>query len=175
VSPRERVYLFGQSCVGAAIANAAINYGLGLAATRGFATFPLWRVPGVAADLVGTAFGVTFGTCVFMAIQIPWDLRRGKIAPIASLPTQLSAVVARFPRGTLRRGFSLGLLSVPVFALPVVVALALVGAPGMESARFVGLKASFAALEGAVVTPLLVLAAIADAVRTGGAGVTPPK
>ena len=164
MSTRHRFYLIGQSCIGAGIANAVINGLLGWGALRGLATFPMWRVPGVAADLAGTAFGVTFGTCVVMAIQVPWDVRRGKIGPVALSP-RVASLIARFPRKTFRRALGLGLLSMPVFAFPVIVALALLGASLMESGRYVVLKASFAAVEGAIITPFIVLAAVADAAR----------
>ena len=69
-----RTYLVVQCLVGSAIVNGVINGGIGWAATRSLAAMPLWGVPGVAGDLAGTAFGVTFGTCIGMVLQVKRDL-----------------------------------------------------------------------------------------------------
>jgi len=161
VVPDNRRYIVTQSVIGAAIVNAAINVAFGWALTRGLAGLPVWRVPGVAADLVGTAFGVTFGTCIAMSIQIPRDFAKGKIAPFA-LPAGVASLVARFPAGTLKRGLGLGAISIPLFVPPVVAALALCGVGVVERAAFLWLKGGFSAVQGAVVTPLIVLGALSD-------------
>lgn len=161
--PSHRFYLLGQSCIGAAIANAIINAGLGWAGVRGLATFPVWHVPGVAADLAGTAFGVTFGTCVVMAFTVPRDVGRGKIAPF-ELPPRVASFVAKFPRKTFSRALGLGLFSI-AFAIPVIAALAGLGLGLMRSSDYVVLKAAFAAAEGAIVTPFIVVGVLADAAR----------
>jgi len=159
VSPRQRFYLFGQNGIGAALVNAAINWALGWAMTRHLARLPMWGMTSVGTDLLGTAFGVTFGTCLVMALQVRRDLTHGRISPVA-LSGPLEALVGRFPQGVLRRGLGLGALSVPVFALPVVAALAASGVHAMDRVPFLVLKSSFSAVEGAIVTPLIVLAAL---------------
>jgi hypothetical protein len=172
VSPGQRLYLIGQSCIGAAIANAIINGAIGWGITRGAATFPMWSIPGVAGDLAATAFGVTFGTCVCMAVQVPWDFGRGKITPVPISPA-VAALLARFPRGTLYRGLGLGALSVPLFALPVVAALAVLDRGAMDRWPFIVLKAIVSAVQGAIVTPFIVLGVLGDVVRRRGA--LPPE
>jgi hypothetical protein len=164
VSPGQRFYLFGRNGVGAAFANAVINCGFGWAMTHRRAVLPLWGTFGIAGDLAGTAFGVTFGTCLFMAVQVRWEVSHGKIEPIRLSPAT-AALIVRFPTGALRRGVGLGALSVPLFALPVVVALIACGVHGMSRLPFLVLKSGFAAFEGGVVTPLIVLAALCDLVR----------
>ncbi|MGH7436310.1 MAG: hypothetical protein ACRENE_11615, partial [Polyangiaceae bacterium] len=137
--PSHRFYLIGQSCIGAAIANALINAGLGWAGLRGMATFPMWHVPGIAADLAGTAFGVTFGTCLVMAFTVPRDVGRGKIAPFEPHPS-VASLVGTFPRKTFRRAVGLGLVSI-AFSLPVIAVLAGLGTGLMRSPDYVVLKA----------------------------------
>jgi hypothetical protein len=161
VSPAHRFYLIGQMCIGAAIANAVINGALGWAFVHGMTRVALWHLPGAAADLAGTAFGVTFGTCIVMKFQVPFDERRGRIAPIALAP-RVASLVATFPRTTARRAFGLGFLSMPVFALPVILAVAALGAGAMEPGHYVWLKASLAAIQGGLITPFVVLAVLAD-------------
>jgi hypothetical protein len=163
---RDRIYLFGNCCVGAAIANVIINGFLGWATFRGLGvlSLPLWRIPGVVADLVGTAFGVTFGTCLGMGFQIRRDLRRDKIGHIDVSPA-LATFLTRFPVGTLKRSVGLGVVAVPVFALPVVAPLVVLGIVSMDRVPYIVLKSGLAAVEAAIVTPFIVLAALADVRR----------
>jgi len=160
---RDRLYLFGNCCVGAAVVNVAINGFLGWATFRGLgvAALPTWRIPGIAADLVGTAFGVTFGTCLGMGLQVRRDMRRGKIGHVDVSPA-VAGFLARFPYGTLKRSVGLGAISVPVFALPVLAALVAMGIESIDRVPYITLKAALAAVEAAVVTPFIVLAALAD-------------
>jgi hypothetical protein len=160
---RDRLYLFGNCCVGAAIANVVINGFLGWASFHGLRgpSLPFWGIPGVAPDLAGTAFGVTFGTCLGMGWQVRRDLRRGKIGHF-EISRAVAAFVARFPRGTLRRSVGLGLVAIPLFAFPVVAVLVLLGTTSMGRVPYVALKAGLAAVEAALVTPFLVVAALAD-------------
>jgi hypothetical protein len=163
---RDRRYLIVTCCIGSAIVNAIINGGLGWGLTHTFPSLPVWRIPGVAADIAGTAFGVTFGTCLGMALQIRRDMRRGKVGPVeaSALSPGLAALVASFPAGILKRSIGLGIVSI-VFAVPVVVALLVLGIGSLDRVPFVALKSSFAALQAAMVTPLLALAALGDVSR----------
>jgi hypothetical protein len=165
--PRDRRYLILTCCIGSAIVNAIINGGLGWGLTHTYPVLPLWRIPGVVADIAGTAFGVTFGTCLGMALQIRRDLKAGRVGRVdaSMLSPGVASLVARFPLGTFRRSVSLGALSVPIFTLPVVVGLAIVGIGSMERVPFVALKAGFAALQAAMVTPFIALAALGDVSR----------
>jgi hypothetical protein len=165
--PRERRYLLVTCCIGSGIVNAIINGGLGWGLTHTFPNLPVWRIPGVAADIAGTAFGVTFGTCLGMAIQIRRDMRLGKVGPVeaSALSPGVAALVARFPVGVFKRSVSLGAVSV-VFALPVVVGLLVLGIGSLDRVPFVALKSSFAALQAAMVTPLIALAALGDVSRS---------
>jgi hypothetical protein len=171
VTPRDLRYLLLQCCLGSALVNVVINGGLGWATTRSLVSLPLWpslpsfwRSPGIAADVVGTAFGVTFGTCLGMAFQIRRDLKSGKIAPVRPGPG-VALLLARFPYGTLRRSVGLGVVSVPLFAVPMVLVLLVLGVGAMERTPFIVLKACFAALEAAIVTPFIALAALGDIER----------
>jgi hypothetical protein len=164
LTPAHRRYLILESCLGAAVVNAALNAGLGWLATRGMTTFPVWRLPGVAADLAGTAFGVTFGTYIVMGFQVRREMARGRLSRLDLAP-RVSAFLQRMPENRLRRAARLGLLSVPLFAAPVVAVLALAGVAVLGRSPFVVLKAGFSALEGAIVTPLIVLMLLAEAPR----------
>ena len=165
--PRDRRYLILTCCIGSAIVNAIINGGLGWGLTHTYPVLPLWRIPGVVADIAGTAFGVTFGTCLGMALQIRRDLKAGRVGRVdaSMLSPGVASLVARFPLGTFRRSVGLGALSVPIFTLPVIAGLVIVGIGSMQRVPFVALKAGFAALQAAMVTPLIALAALGDVSR----------
>jgi hypothetical protein len=164
VTPLERYYLIWHNCVGAAIANAILNGGLGWWATRHLPQLPLWHFPGVAADLAGTAFGVSFGTCMGMRLRVRKDFKAGKIAHVALSP-RIAAMVARFPNGVVKRGLGLGGLSIPAFAFPVILALVVGGVGSFDRWQYIELKAGFAAVVGALVTPFIVLAVLSDIKR----------
>jgi hypothetical protein len=165
--PRDRRYLLGTCCIGSAIVNAIINGGLGWGLTLVYPILRLWHIPGIVGDIAGQAFGVTFGTGLGMAFQIRRALRLGKVGPVEAsmLSPGVAALIARFPLGTFRRSAGLGALSVLIFALPVIVGLTVLGIGSLERVPFVMLKGGFAALQAAMVTPLLAVAALDDVSR----------
>jgi len=162
VSPEQRQYLFVQSAIGSAVVNALINGAIGWAATRSLVEFPAWKTPGVAGDLVATAFGVAFGTCLGSALQARLDVRRGKISPPTSLSPALARLMSLMPARLVVRALVVGIASVVLFAPAALVALAASGAQALAPGTFVSVKALFSAIEGAAVTPFLVLAALQD-------------
>jgi hypothetical protein len=162
VSPEQRRYLFVQTAIGAAVVNAVLNGAIGWGMTRGFVEFPVWKAPGVVPDLVATAFGVAFGTCLGSVLQVRLDMGRGKITVPAVLPASLSAVTSRLPSRLLPRAVFAGVVSIAAFAPPVILALGASGSPALARSSVIVLKAGFSAVEGAIVAPLLVLAALLD-------------
>jgi hypothetical protein len=161
VSPEQRRYLLVQGCLGAALVNALLNGAIGWAITTGLAEFPVWKLPGVAGDLVATAFGVSFGTCLAAKFTVRWDVARKKITTPVLSPA-LSSLLARMPERTLPRSLWLGIVSIPVFGVPAVAALFGLGIASLDRVPFVALKAAFSAVEAALVTPLIVLAVLSD-------------
>lgn len=162
MTQEQRFYILVRNGLGAAFVNALLNGALGWAATRGLSEFPVWKVPGVAVDLLVTAFGVTFGTCLVLPFQTKKDFARGRATLPAVLPAAVTALLSRFPKALLQRSVVLGLLSVPLFAPPALLGLAGYGGGAMERWSFVELKASFSAIQGGLVTPLIVLAILSD-------------
>lgn len=161
MSPEQRRYLVFQGGIGAAIVNALLNAGLGWGATRALPVVPVWGIPGVVPDFVATAFGVSFGTVLVMAFQVPWEVSRGKIAPFPP-PASLARILAKLPRGIFARGVLLGTVSVPLFAAPVIACLSLAGPPALSRGAFIAMKAALSAVEGGLVTPLIIMAALGN-------------
>jgi len=107
-----------------------------------------------------------------MALQVRFDVSRGKIRPFA-VSSGVASFVARFPSGVLRRSVVLGTASVPVFAFPALAGLALTGLSGLERTTFVIVKTALAAVEGGIVTPLIVLGVLSDLSRADSAAKAP--
>src|SRR5260221_6224789 len=125
MSPEQRRYLFVECTIGAAVVNALLNGAIGWGITRGLATFPVWKARGVATDLLATAFGVAFGTCFGAVLQVRIDTARGKITVPTALPPRLSILVSRLPRGVIRRGLALGVVSTVALAPLIILGLVL--------------------------------------------------
>ncbi len=169
MTSRDRRYLILTCCLGSAVVNAIINGGLGWGMTHSLPLLPLWRIPGVVADLAGTAFGVTFGTCLGMVLPDP--ARRGG-GPASGRSTRPRCRPAS-PRSS--RAFSPARSSgrwasarsrSPSSLLPGRGGAGRAGASGrLDRVPFVVLKSGFAALQAAMVTPFIALAALGDVAR----------
>jgi hypothetical protein len=157
----QRRFLFVQNTLGAAVVNLVINGVIGWAITRGLDAFPVWSIPGAAADLAATGFGVSFGTCIAARIGVNWELARGRVTALAPVPPYASWY-RRLPRQTFARSVWFGAVSLPVFVLPLLAAILIAGAPALERTAFIWLKAGFSAVQAAIVTPLIVLAVLFD-------------
>jgi hypothetical protein len=164
LTPDQRRYLLLQSGLGAAVVNAILNGFIGWAILAGQTEFRVWTLPGAAADLVATAFGVAFGTVLAAALGVPRDVKRGKITMPRLSPGFLE-LLGRLPPGVFKRSVWLGVVSVLVFAPPVLLLCALAGVHVFERGAFVAVKAGFAAAEAALITPIIVLAALLDGTR----------
>jgi hypothetical protein len=164
LSPEQRRYLILQSGFGAAIANAILNGVIGWVITRGLTEFPVWGIPGVFTDLVATAFGVTFGTFIAVAIQVPRDVAKNKIS-LPSLSPSLTAALTRLPQGVWRRAIWLGLLATLVCTPALVVLLAATGRQALEPRTFIAIKAVLSAIEGGLITPIAVLGVLFNTAR----------
>jgi hypothetical protein len=160
-TPAQRRFLFVQNTLGAAVINVVINGAIGWAITRGLAAFPIWSIPGAAADLAATGFGVSFGTCIAARIGVNWELARGRITALAPVPPYESWY-RRLPRQTFARSVWFGVVSLPVFVLPLLLALLIAGTQTLPRMEFIWLKAGFSAVQAAIVTPLIVLAVLFD-------------
>ncbi|HVU01823.1 MAG TPA: hypothetical protein VHE30_08725 [Polyangiaceae bacterium] len=160
MTPEQKKYLYVQSPIGSAIVNALINGLLGYGATIGLAEFPAWKIPGVAGDFLATAFGVAFGTTLGAILQIKLDSAKGRISP-PSFDEGLPARAARTPKGWFARSMLIGLFGLLAFGPSAVLALKISGAEALPRGTFVLWKAVLSAVEGAVVTPFILLATLA--------------
>lgn len=157
----QRFYVVLRNGFGAALVNALLNAAIGWGITIGRSEFPVWKAPGVAVDLVFTAFGITFGTCLFVPPQTKRDFRRGLVT-LPDLSRGLVSLIDRVPRGFVWRAIVLGAVSVILFLPPGLAALVASGAAEMDRVAFVEFKAVFSAIQGGLVTPFIVLAVLSN-------------
>jgi hypothetical protein len=156
VSQAQRRYLLLEQGVGAAGFNFLLNAAIAWLIFRGADVVPLWGQQSIAGDTIGTSVILPFLTCLIATRLVRGHVRSGKVAPLGwSRDTQPWL-------GWLPRGLVLGGAGLLVFAPPVLVALAALGVTQLGLGRFVVFKASFAAAEALVVTPLVALWAIAE-------------
>jgi hypothetical protein len=164
VSPLQRNYLYGQSGVGAALANALLNAAAGWVIVRSLGELSVWGFPGVMWDFLGMAFGISFGTVIGLKFTVPRDVAKNKMTLLVLSPGW-AAFIGRFPLSTMKRAFWFGLISIPLFALPALVVLAVFEVQALAARPFIILKTVLAAVQAAVVTPLVALGVLSDMSR----------
>lgn len=122
----------------------------------------IWGNPSFVSELIGTAFGVGFVTCLIATPQTRGAVLKGKLlAP--PLSESWYNHFARWPRLSVVRAFALGFGSVLLFVpLPLICLYLLEPAP-LDRLDLAFLKALFSACVGAVVTPVIAGAAIVQA------------
>jgi hypothetical protein len=150
-----------QIAVSAGIINTLINAPLAWALVPADAVLPSWGLPGVASDLVATAFGIAAGTVVVVTPQIRRQLAMGKLAP-PSLSPYWRGGFARWPRGALRRALNVGVFTVLISTPLPLMTLALLGSPSLDRLGLTLLKGTFAFVVGALVTPVIAAAATVE-------------
>jgi hypothetical protein len=159
LSAAQRGYLLVGQVIVPAVINLVLNGAIGFATFRGTPQVPLLGSQSIVGDTLGTCFFLPAITCLIVTPIVRGHVRKGTAEPLrGALPGWLAA----FRRALLPRALALGLAGV---ALAGGVVLALFAALGIESlafAPFLGFKAVFAGLLGALVTPLIALLALAD-------------
>jgi hypothetical protein len=160
MSPRHRRYLLLDQGVGAGIVNLLLNAGIAWLVFRGTEAVPLWGQQSIAGDTIGTAFVLPFLSTLIASAVVRSQVRAGYVPAIA---LSARSALRRLPRSLAGRGAVLGLIGVVVTGLPMAAALDIAGVGQMAFGDFVAFKAVFAAVLGALVTPVIARAALADA------------
>jgi hypothetical protein len=156
-----RTFSILQSALVGGLINAAINGALGLALPEG-QRLPLLGLPSLSADIVAMAFGIAFGTGIGVTPLTRRERRAGKLVAPA-LTSRMERALEDWPSGILRRSLLLGVIGVVLFAPPMLLALWVLGVDSVDRWTFVELKAGWAFVEGALVTPPIAVAALLDA------------
>jgi hypothetical protein len=160
MSPRHRRYLLLDQGIGAGILNLVLNAGIAWLLFRGMEVVPLWGQQSIAGDTIGTAFVLPFLTSLIASVVVRSQVRSGYVPAATLSPT---SALRLLPRSLAGRGAVLGLIAIVVTGLPTAAALGFAGVGEMAFGDFVMFKAAFAAVLGALVTPIVARAALADA------------
>jgi hypothetical protein len=160
-----RRWLFWQTIVIAAFANAALNALIAWVSTLGEDEVPLWAIPLVEGpstitDTVGTFFVLTFLTTLVVTTAV-WHELEGERLPRLEVHHRLP-FVDRLPPTRLRRAVMLGLACMAVLGPPAVIALIALDFGDLSIGDFVLYKAIFGVVLGLLVTPLIALLAFGD-------------
>jgi hypothetical protein len=160
MSPQHRRYLLLDQGIGAGIVNLLLNAGIAWLLFRGMEVVPLWGQQSIAGDTIGTAFVLPFLSTLIASAVVRSQVRSGYVSAVALSAT---SALRRLPQGLAGRGAVLGLIAVILTGLPTAAALDAAGVGEMAFGQFVTFKAVFAAVLGALVTPIIARAALADA------------
>ncbi len=160
LSPEQRRYLLLEQGVGAAVVNFALNAGIAWLLFNRLASVPLWGSQSIAGDTIGTCFFLPFFTALIVTPLARSRVRAGTLAA-PGWSVESHGLLARLPRGTVRRAAYLGgACAVSVAPLTIAVLDGL-EVTDLQFWSFVTFKATFAALLAVLVTPLIALYAIA--------------
>jgi hypothetical protein len=156
LTPSQRRYLLVDNCVGSFIANLLINGIIAWLLYRNATHVPLWGQSSIAGDTIATAFLLPAITCLIVTPLARGRVRSGQVAAAAD------ALWRWIPRNMIVRAVIIGLAGLIVTAPLALSAFGVLGVGALSPWHFVYYKATFAALEGALVTPFLALWAISE-------------
>jgi hypothetical protein len=155
LSSAQRRYLVIEQGLGAIFVNLGLNAAIAWAMFRGVGSVPLWGAQSIAGDTIGTCFFLPLLTTLIVSALTHRAIRIGRF-------DALSAVRLPLARRPLARGVILGLACVALVAPLTIAGFVLARALELSFGNFIVFKATFAALLGAPVTPLVAWAALAD-------------
>lgn len=160
-APQRQYLLVAQGVIPFAI-NFVLNGAIGLLVFAGVNPVPTWGVQSSAApDLIGTCFFLPAITCLIVTPLVRRHVRSGMVerVPPASFPGWLP--LAR--RSTLARAALFGALGLVLVGGPLAAYFLSIGPDHLALTPFLWLKASFSGVLGALVTPVIGLAALMEA------------
>jgi hypothetical protein len=167
LTPAQRRFLLLDNGVGPLVANLLINGVIAWMLYRNATRVPLWGQSSIAGDTIATAFLLPAITCLIVTPLARGRVRTGRLAAASDASWRW------IPRNMLWRALLIGLVCLIALTPPTLLVFGAFGIGELTPWHFVYYKASFAAIEGAVVTPFLALWAISEA-TAGFAAVSQP-
>jgi hypothetical protein len=157
LSPAQRRFLLVDNGVGPLVVNFLINGVIAWLLFRNSARVPLWGQSSIAGDTIATSFLLPAITCLIVT-----PLARGRVRS-GQLPAAVEAAWRWIPRNMGWRALLIGLVCLLALTPLTLLVFGALGVGELTPWHFVYFKASFAAIEGAMVTPFLALWAISEA------------
>ena len=160
----QRRWLIVNAGIVTVVFNVVLNWLPASFAARDLDHVDLWTVPfvgtGVYTDTIGTLFVLPFITTLAVTSAVWRDRRAGRLAP-GTLPVSLFAL-AIVPSVLPARAAWIGANTVAALAVPAAILLAILASDGLGHDAFIAYKTILGVVLGAVVTPLIAMAAMAD-------------
>lgn len=164
ITKEQRRWLLLNAVIGSAISNLVVNLGGSLFSSRGVHHVPTWTMnaihPGVTSDLLGILFILPIVTSVLVTIGVRRDLADGKLT---------SFDASRFGRWSMltvdgmgKRALRFGLTTLAIAGPPLLIATAIAARHGMSHNEFVTFHVAMCVALGAMVTPVIALAAMTE-------------
>jgi hypothetical protein len=170
ITPAQRRYMLLDNGVGPFVVNFLINAVIAWLLFRHATHVPLWGQSSIAGDTIATSFLLPLITCLIVTPIARGRVRSGLLAQLTSeIPGKW------LPYNTVLRSVVIGIICLIAFTPLTLVLLGVLGVNRLTPWHFVYFKATFAAIEGGLVTPFLALWAISDAPRDSRRSVSPMK
>lgn len=160
LTPAHKKFLTVDQVIGPAVFNFFLNAAIAWAIFRSHETVPLWGQQSIAGDTIATAFILPFVTGLIVTPLVRGQVKQGKVAALSaeSLPGVVSILATR---STFVRSLLIGLAGVVFAGVPAVgIWVALGGPAELGLTPFIWVKAAFAGLLAAVLTPIISWAAL---------------
>ena len=161
MSPSHRRYLLLEQGVGAGVVNFGLNALIAWGMFRSADSVPLWGQQSIMGDTIGTCVMLPLMTSLIVTRVAHGQMRRGKMAALGWNRTS-HPVLGWLPAAPVKRGLVLGALCALVLAPLAFLYLRVLEVERLSVGEFILFKAAFAALAGALVTPVIALWAIAE-------------
>ena len=141
------------------LVNVVLNGAIGWAMFRNASEVPLWGTTSIGGDTLGTSFFLPAITCLIVTPLVRSQVKQGA-APAFS--GALAGWLLPFRRPLVPRAVALGAACLPLAGGLGVALLMGFGVESLRFGAFLGWKALYAGVLGALVTPAIALLALAD-------------
>jgi len=168
LTPAQRRFVLLDNGVGAFVVNLMINGVIAWLLFRKATRVPMWGQSSIAGDTIATAFLLPAITCLIVTPLARGQVRTRRVVAVADASWRW------IPRNMVWRALLVGLICLLVLTPLTLFVLGTLGVEELSPWHFVYFKATFAAVEGALVTPFLALWAISEA-PAGFAAVSQPS
>jgi hypothetical protein len=163
LSSNQRQYLFFGQCLIPFVINFVLNGLIGLVMFRGVNPVPTWGAEFSAGpDLIGTCFFLPAITCLIVTPIVRRHIRGG-VVERTSESECLPSWLRPFRRPLAARAVLFGLAGLGLIGGLVTAVLLAAALTEFELTPFLWFKASFSAVLGGAVTPIIALVALAEA------------
>lgn len=162
MSPAHRRFLLVEQGIGAGIFNFVLNGVIAWAMFRHQDAVPLWGQQSIAGDTIGTSLILPLMTCLIVTPLARKSVRDGKV-PVLDWTRASHPGLGWMPARTFLRALAFGLICLLLLSPLTITVLTALHVAELRLWPFVLFKASFAAFEAALVTPVIALWAIAGA------------